>query len=64
MKEAIKQKIDVAIYAYNPAEFMPIFEDCKLANRNDFIVYKAKSLLRRSVRMAEALGRRTIESIE
>ena len=44
MKE-ITQKLELAIYGYNPNEFLPIFEDGELSNRSAFVAYKAKRVL-------------------
>ena len=38
MINSIKNKY----YTYTPNEFLPIFEDGKLANRKDFHLYKLK----------------------
>lgn len=38
----LKQRFDSALYGYSPDEFLPVFEDGQLANRNKFIVYKAE----------------------
>lgn len=43
----IKQKFDSILYSYNPREFMPIYIDGKLANRNQFILYKVKTIVTR-----------------
>jgi len=43
----IKQTIDTMLYSYNPREFMPIYMDGKLANRNQFILYKVKNIVTR-----------------
>jgi hypothetical protein len=41
----IQNKIETAIYGYDPSVFLPIFEDGKLANRNAFVAYKTKRAL-------------------
>lgn len=41
----ITQTITNKLYTYNPKEFMPIYWDGKLANRNDFILYKIKHII-------------------
>lgn len=37
-----KQTLDTILYTYDPTEFLPIFYNGKLYNRNEFIQYKAK----------------------
>lgn len=41
----LKQIIDDKLYSYNPREFMPIYMDGQLANRNAFVAYKIKHLI-------------------
>jgi hypothetical protein len=41
----IQNKIETAIYGYDPNVFLPIFEGGKLSNRNQFIAYKTKKAL-------------------
>lgn len=41
----MKEKIEILVYGYDKTQFMPIFRDGELANRNEFIVYKAKRLI-------------------
>jgi len=41
----IKQIIDHKLYSYNPREFMPIYMDGQLANKNQFVAYKIKHLI-------------------
>ena len=43
----IKQTIDNLLYGYDPREFMPIWCDGKLANRNKFILYKVQKMITR-----------------
>lgn len=43
----ITQKIENTIYSYDPAEFMPIWYEDKLANKSDFVRYKIKRLITR-----------------
>lgn len=38
----MKNIIQNTIYGYNPNEYLPVFVDGELANRNAFIAYKAK----------------------
>jgi hypothetical protein len=42
MVNKINNTIQNKIYAYNPNEFLPIFVDGRLDNRDQFIAYKAK----------------------
>lgn len=55
--EQITQKIDQVIYGYQPSEFMPIYQDGKLANRATFIAYKIR---RTAGHIGQAVGK-TIE---
>lgn len=41
----IKQKLELAIYGYEPNQFLPIFYDGRLDNRLEFALYKAKRLI-------------------
>lgn len=43
--QQINNKIQNTIYGYNPNEFLPIFMDGRLDNRNAFIAYKTKRVL-------------------
>lgn len=42
----MKNKIENAIYGYNPKEFLPIRVDGRLANRNKFVAYKISRLVK------------------
>lgn len=45
----IKNKLELSIYGYDANEFMPIRYDNALVNRNEFILYKVKRLVRKLV---------------
>lgn len=53
MVQKIHNTIENAVYGYVPGEFMPVWYDGQLDNRNEFIAYKAK-------RAARALGHATL----
>lgn len=38
----INHKIKTIMYSYEPGEFIPIFYEGRLDNRNQFIAYKAR----------------------
>lgn len=42
----IAQTIDKAIYGYERNDFLPIYIEGQWANRNEFIAYKAKRVLK------------------
>lgn len=42
MVNKINNTIQNKLYTYNPSEFLPIFVDGRLDNRDEFIAYKAK----------------------
>ncbi len=42
----IKQAIENKLYSYNTNDFMPIYYEGHLTNRNQFIAYKAHSAAR------------------
>jgi hypothetical protein len=43
MKDAILDKF----YLYDPNEFLPIFVDGQLDNKNEFVAYKIKSMAKK-----------------
>lgn len=43
----MKKKIELAIYGYDKAEFMPIYYDGELANKTDFVAYKLNRIAQR-----------------
>lgn len=57
----IRNKLDNLLYAYNPDEFFPIWEDGQLLNRNEFIAYKAGRFARKAghafIRFSDAFDR-------
>lgn len=42
MVQKLTYTIQNKIYSYNPGEFLPIFVDGRLDNKDEFIAYKAK----------------------
>jgi hypothetical protein len=40
----ITNTLENIIYGYDPDQFLPIFEDGSLANRSEFVQYKARRL--------------------
>lgn len=51
------QKLETAMYGYDPNEFLPVFRDGRLDNRLGFIAYKAG-------KVGQMLGRAGIAAIE
>lgn len=41
----IKNTIETLRYGYTPNEFLPIFSDGKLINKNEFISYKIRKIV-------------------
>jgi hypothetical protein len=44
MLNKLKQSIENIIYNYDANEFMPVWYDGKLDNRNEFVAYKLRRL--------------------
>ena len=44
----IQNKLEQAIYGYEPSEFLPIRVDGQVSNWDQFAIYKAKRLFRKA----------------
>ncbi|HEX4774977.1 MAG TPA: hypothetical protein VH234_05675 [Candidatus Saccharimonadales bacterium] len=61
--EQIKQTIENKIYGYDPNEFMPIYRDGQVDNRNAFIAYKARRTLGLMATAAQIGANRAVQML-